>query len=82
MSDEGKCRSCGVLVVWCKLLPSCKPHPLNAVPVVGGNIETRPGEIAGERYGKVVPATERGDRRLYTSHFMSCAQAASWRRKA
>lgn len=78
-AGEGRCRSCGALILWCKLMPAGRPHPLDAIPVCGGNIETKPGVLSGERYGRVVPADEREERKLYVSHFATCPQSSSWR---
>ncbi len=81
--DEGKCRSCGEVIVWCQLVSGedSRAHPLNAVPSDKGTIETKPGTISGRRYGRIVPEAERGGRKLYVSHFATCPQAGSWRRR-
>jgi len=84
MAEEAKCRSCGAMIVWCKLVsernPQGKPHPLDPVPTFEGSIERKRGKVSDAYYGRVVPKGERKGRRLYTSHFSTCPNAAQHRR--
>lgn len=50
-----------------------KPMPLDAVPVLGGNIELRNGVAH-----VVAPSP---DVQRYVSHFATCVEAASFRKK-
>lgn len=78
---ESKCRSCGALVLWVKMAPSCRWTPLDPVPSATGNIERKRGKVSDRWYGRVVPESERHNHGpLYVSHFATCPQADNWRR--
>lgn len=83
MDEATKCKKCREQIVWCSLVsktnPDGKPHPLDAVPSFEGTIE-RVREGLGY-VGRFVPPTERNGRRLYVSHFATCPDAASFRKK-
>jgi len=86
MADQqSKCRSCGAMIVWCKLVsannPTGKPHPLDAVPTFDGTIERKRDKLSSDYYGRVVPKRERAGVRLYTSHFATCPNAGAHRRR-
>ena len=76
---EGKCRSCGALILWVKLLPNLKPTPLDPVPVADGNVERRKGRQSSTWYGKVIPKGEQSGP-LYVVHFRTCPNADQHRR--
>jgi len=81
-SSEARCRKCGELMLWVMLVsnasPRGKPHPLDAVPVLGGTIERKRGVVSTEWYGRVVPKAERVGP-LYVSHFATCPHANHFR---
>jgi len=78
---EGKCRTCGQVILWVKMVPSLAPTPLDPVPVPDGNVERRPGKLDRSTwYGRVVPQAERKGR-LYVVHFRTCPQAGQHRRR-
>lgn len=64
------CRSCDAEVIWIKLRPKMKSHPVNATPskvivlIPSGGTQT---------VGKTVDG--------YVSHFATCPQAAEWRNR-
>lgn len=79
---ESRCRSCNAIILWVTMVPSGKATPLDAVPSQQGTIDRQPGKIDRSNwYGRVVPKEERDGKRLYVSHFATCGQADSWRRK-
>lgn len=84
MSDEGKCRSCGELVLWATMVKADgtfgKLNCLNSVPSHDGNILRKRGKTSGRWYARVVRPDEREKfGPLYTSHFATCPQASKWR---
>lgn len=76
-----RCRSCKARIIWCKLLPSGKPHPLDLAPVISGGTIEPVRERSSDRtlVARVVPEVERGSRVLYRSHFATCPDAKAWR---
>ena len=70
------CRSCGAPIVWAKTSRGLS-MPLDAAPVVDGNVAIRdgvavvvdPGGLFDERPGEV----------RYVAHFATCPQAAQHR---
>lgn len=70
MSTTGKCRSCGTEVVWCKTR-SGKSMPLDAVDPSTGNVRIVDGvaHVGADGSGH------------YVAHFVSCPEAAKWRRR-
>ena len=78
-----KCRSCGSPIVWGTTVATGKRMPVDAEPVVGGNVVMTTGVDGPELL--VVKEPERLRRldegeKLWISHFSSCQQARSWRR--
>jgi hypothetical protein len=77
------CRSCGRPIRWVQL-PSGKRMPLDALPPVDGrgnvfvHSDGRRGLVLKEREIAEQPPAVR--KRLYLSHFASCAQADQHRR--
>ena len=72
MSNEAECASCKAPVVWAEHIESGKRMPLNRDPIDGG-----PYQI--DENGKC-----RVDRSFPTgriSHFATCPQAKTWRKK-
>lgn len=67
-----RCKSCNAPVIWVRMAASGRPAPLDATPVLQGNIIIRDGQ------GHVVDATYPSEAR-HLSHFATCPQAASWR---
>lgn len=73
------CDSCGALLYDLTYPKTGKRAPIEAQPVVGGNIEI--DRFAGTY--TLVPKEQRGSgvfaRELYKSHFYSCPQAKEWK---
>lgn len=69
------CRSCGAAIKWAST-PGGKPMPLDAKPNPDGNVILRGGHalVMGSQLGLFDGET------LYASHFVTCPDAASWRR--
>lgn len=73
-----RCRSCGAPIVWA-VTERGRRMPLDAQPVVAGNIEVsrRPdGAILA-----TVRAEAQGEAQRYVSHFSTCPQAGQHRRR-
>jgi hypothetical protein len=68
------CRSCDAPIRWVKTTTG-KRMPLDAEPVPDGNL------VLVDGVATVVDADAAGTRERYTSHFSTCPQAKSWRRK-
>jgi hypothetical protein len=70
---EGKCRSCGAVIVWARTVAD-RLMPLDAEPVADGNIvlvngmavSTANDDPAGQLH--------------YKSHFATCPQSDQWRK--
>ncbi len=74
--DTQKCRSCGAAILWCKTEKG-KAMPVDAEPSENGNLI-----ISGEICTVVKPSEVLPGIPLFTSHFATCKQAASWRKQA
>lgn len=76
------CRSCGGAVIW-GFTKNSKRMPVDAVPVVGGNIVLTSGNdgpsIMVLGHAEAARRAEEGEA-LYTSHFKTCPDAATHRR--
>lgn len=70
------CRSCGEAILWARTVNG-KPMPLDPEPVRGGNVRLEKGtaHVLG-------PLEADAEPRLYVSHFATCPQAASHRKRA
>ncbi len=81
---EGKCRSCGEPVLWVQMVKKGgelgKRNCLDVIPTLSGNIQRKRGQISSDWYGRVVPESER-NKPLYTSHFVTCPDRATWRNR-
>lgn len=75
------CRSCSKLVLWC-IWASGKRMPVDAEAVDHGDIvlTLRGGEYGELVASKLVPELHQG-RRRFVSHFSTCKQAGTWRKK-
>jgi hypothetical protein len=69
--SKGTCRSCGAPIEWAELT-SGKRHPFN-VPIV--STRTQGSMLAGER------TIEDVDTAVSSSHFQTCPQSKTWRRR-
>jgi hypothetical protein len=71
---QSKCRSCGAPVLWLKTMRGktmpvdAEPHPAGTIDVHEGVAYMVPGDVP-------VPG-----RPLYRSHFVTCPEAARWRK--
>jgi hypothetical protein len=79
-----RCRSCRAEIIWTTNVESGKAMPVDPTPVPGGNVVLTAGND-GPRAQVLSPAEVR--RRyptslgLHLSHFATCADAASWRKR-
>ena len=79
--SEARCRSCGELILWILLGSKdpekpARPHPVDAVPKLDGNIQLR--TEGSKRVGRIIPRVDGG--RLYVSHFATCPNARAHRK--
>lgn len=86
MPGVGECRSCGAPVRWA-ITSSGKRMPLDPQPSARGNIVLRPrftgqsplAEVYRDHTDALAAVEGSGD--TYTTHFETCPQAASHRRR-
>lgn len=81
-AEAGVCRSCGG-AVWWVLTTAEKEMPLDVDPVADGNIEMT--RIGRHWRAEVLPQAESlfdVGRPRWRTHFVSCPQAAQWRRRS
>lgn len=78
---EVECRSCGAAIVWA-VLPSGKAVPLDAQPVVGGNVAAY-RDHTGTLQARVLKAGEEpaAVEHRGVSHFATCPNAHEHRRR-
>lgn len=75
-----ECRSCGAKVLWVTMAGTGKANPLDAEPSDKGNVEVT--YDTGQPVGTVVTNEDRlFPVPLYLSHFATCPDAESHRRK-
>ncbi|MEU6387686.1 hypothetical protein ABZ847_29485 [Streptomyces bauhiniae] len=73
------CRSCSAQIIWATTERG-KTMPVNAEPEPGGNVQLV--EQYGQLTAVVVPAKRAfGRTTLRMSHFVTCPNAAEWRRR-
>ncbi len=73
IEDPGQCKSCGAPVHWLMNTTSGKYAPIDAAPVLGGN-------VAIDLYAGIYSILKRQpDRLAHTSHFATCSQARKYR---
>jgi hypothetical protein len=77
MPETMKCRSCGAPIKWVTMANSKRKNPLDAEPVINGNISVHPDGTA-----RVLGAVERLEFEgpLYVSHFATCIHAKQHRK--
>jgi hypothetical protein len=88
MSAKRACRSCGAAIIWVKT-ETGKAIPLDAEPTEGGNIiiNVLGGGIEVAHVETVTETKARFDcpipagRVAFVSHFATCPQANTWRKK-
>lgn len=76
--QQSACRSCGAAIVWAVSTSSGKRMPLDAEPTAQGNVIL---DSATEPYSAVVQRGPIADGSGHLSHFVTCPNAASWRKK-
>lgn len=75
------CRTCSASIVWCTT-ESGKSMPVNFEPERGGNLAVDYRSDGRAPLARVVqPAHAFGRQDLHKSHFVTCPQAGSWRKK-
>lgn len=77
--DTEPCRSCGKPIIWAETVNG-KPMPVNAEPTIEGTLTVREREGRLPLAAVVSPHLAFG-RKLYVSHFATCKDAKTWRRK-
>lgn len=92
MSEQGRCRSCNAAILWVET-ESGRRMPLDPEPMEDGSIiihmgpnhQQKASEIAhietAEEAAARSKATEPAARTAYVSHFVTCPDAARWRRR-
>jgi hypothetical protein len=90
LHDPKECRSCGRSIFWAQNDATGRSMPVDAEPCDRGNVQLvdRGGSVVAKVLGpeearRVRDATWAltGKHVLRVSHFVTCAQAASWRTK-
>lgn len=79
----GECRSCKARIIWTTSVKTGKRNPVDAVPVVGGNVLLVSGNNGPESRVLTRDEKERNAanrRPMYVSHFGTCPNAASHRK--
>jgi hypothetical protein len=81
---RASCRSCNGAVIWTTNVQTGKRMPVNPTPRLGGNVVLTTGNDGPE--ARVLPPSEAKEREargmeLYVSHFATCPNATSWRRR-
>lgn len=74
---SSSCGSCGAAIVWATTQATGTRIPLNATPIVGGNIELKDG-IAWYLAKSSLPS----GLPLYVSHFATCPNAKKHRKSS
>jgi hypothetical protein len=79
-----RCRSCNGAVIWTTNVQTGKRMPVNPTPRLGGNVVLTSGNDGPE--ARVLPPSEVKARQergieLHVSHFATCPQAGSWRKR-
>jgi len=89
MGETWNCRSCGAAILWVKT-ESGRRMPLDFVPVEDGSIIVRMGQAMNQETAHIetkeetelrLQAKEPAARTAYVSHFVTCPDAAKWRKK-
>lgn len=75
--EFAKCRGCGADIEWARL--NGKPHPFDVNPTLNGSHELIDLATEVTTLARYVPASERREQRLVTSHFATCPNAGSFR---
>lgn len=74
MSQPSKCSSCGAAILWLNTAKG-KSMPVDAEPSEGGNIRISRG------VAEVLSKPDQKDEPLHKSHFATCPNAATHRKK-
>lgn len=74
-----QCRSCHAEIVWARTVKG-KRIPVDKAPVSDGNITLHP-TMDGPPTAIVHSQPPLGDERLYVSHYVTCPDADSWRKR-
>jgi hypothetical protein len=77
-----RCRSCNAPIIWATSVNG-KPLPLNVQPEPRGNVELLAVGNGQDPVARVLSSAERAERvgELYVSHWVTCPDAAVWRRR-
>jgi hypothetical protein len=78
-----ECLTCKAPIIWTVNARTLNPMPVDAEPVLGGNLALAWEEPARTRVlSRVLPThLAYGRRDLHLSHFVKCPQAPRWRRR-
>jgi hypothetical protein len=82
VKPNGTCRSCGAPIVWV-ITANGKQMPLDPEPADDGNVWVT-GVWAGRRtvaVGLTGADVPRNEALRYVSHFVTCKDAATWRKR-
>jgi len=76
-----RCKSCNAPVIWCAT-ERLKPMPVNFEPEPGGNLAIDQRSDGRMPFARVVDKKHAWGRTdLHKSHFATCPDAGSWRKK-
>jgi hypothetical protein len=73
-----QCKTCAAPIFWVEIVSTGKRMPVNAQPSPRGTVVLRDGRDA-EVLGPIAASEYKGMK--YESHFATCPQAKSWRRR-
>ena len=81
---QARCRSCSALILWVES-ENRKPMPLDHDPTPTGNVTIATSRERGCLVGFVLtdddPRRTNGSQVLYTSHFATCPDGPTWRKR-
>lgn len=76
-----QCQSCGAPVIWAVTVRA-RTMPVDAQPAKGGNVQLEDRGDGATPLARILSVSKQfGVKDLRMSHFVSCPQAAQWRRK-
>lgn len=76
-----QCQSCGADIVWALHERTLKPSVVDAAPSAAGSLVLVARSSGPPLYRVLAPVQRFGRRDLRQSHFETCPQAPSWRRR-
>ena len=83
MKADALCRTCRAPVRWVRVLPDLKRMPVNSAPVADGNMWVDHWEGGTPIMAVALnhDGVPRSEPLSYVSHFATCKDAKTWRKK-